>query len=73
MKASQFCLAGLLAAVFNAYAQDSSVTIATQTGNTFGLTFSGYQYKEPSLDVVITAPCLGLITQARTHLAMIGL
>lgn len=60
MKASQFCLAGLLAAVFNAYAQDSSVTIATQTGNTFGLTFSGYQYKEPSLDVVITAPLLGV-------------
>ena len=60
MKATQFCLAGLLLLASNVYAQDSSVTIATQTGNTLGLTFSGYQYKEPSLDVVISAPLLGV-------------
>ena len=41
-------------------AQDSSVTIATQTGNALGLTISGYQYKEPSLDVKIDAPLLGV-------------
>ena len=42
------------------YAQDSSITIATQTGNTLGLTVSGYQYKEPSLDVTINAPLVGV-------------
>jgi hypothetical protein len=42
------------------YAQDSSINIATQTGNTLGLTISGYQYKEPSLDVVISAPLVGI-------------
>lgn len=42
------------------YAQDSSVNIATQTGNTLGLTVSGYQYREPSLDVVINAPLVGI-------------
>lgn len=51
-----------LLAIFSsvACAQDSSVNIATQTGNTLGLTLSGYQYKEPSLDVVISAPLLGV-------------
>lgn len=44
----------------NAYAQDSVVNIATQTGNKLGLTLSGYQYKEPSLDVVINSALLGL-------------
>jgi hypothetical protein len=60
MKANQFCLAGLWLIVSNAYAQDPSVIIATQTGNAFGLTLSGYQHKEPSLDVVISAPLLGV-------------
>ncbi|MBU3596038.1 hypothetical protein ICN10_06435 [Polynucleobacter sp. 86C-FISCH] len=60
MKATQFCLAGLLLIVSNVYAQDSSVMIATQTGNTLGLTLSGYEYKEPSLNVVISAPLIGV-------------
>ena len=51
-----------LLAIFSsvAHAQDSSVSIATQTGNNLGLTISGYQYKEPSLDVVISAPLIGV-------------
>jgi hypothetical protein len=53
-------LLGALLAAKAAYAQDSLVNLATQTGNTLGLTLSGYEYKEPSLDVKITAPLLGL-------------
>lgn len=36
------------------------LNMGTQTGNQFGLTFSGYQYKEPSLDVVIDSALLGV-------------
>lgn len=43
-----------------AFAQDVSVSIGTQTGNTLGLTLSGYQYKEPSLGVTISAPLVGV-------------
>lgn len=43
-----------------ACAQDASVNLNTQTGNALGLTISGYQYKEPSLDVVINAPLVGI-------------
>ena len=42
-----------------AYAQDSLLNLSTQTGNTFGLTVSAYQYKEPSLGVTISAPLVG--------------
>ena len=42
------------------FAQDSSVSIATQTSNSLGLTLSGYQYKEPSLDVVINSALVGI-------------
>ena len=44
----------------DASAQESSINLATQTGNTLGLTVSGYQYKEPSLSVTINAPLVGL-------------
>jgi len=50
----------MLALVWNAHAQDSSVIISTQSGNSLGLTLSGYQYREPSLDVVINAPLVGI-------------
>ncbi|MBU3556869.1 hypothetical protein ICN18_04425 [Polynucleobacter sp. Ross1-W9] len=50
----------LFAVTLSAYAEDTSVNIATQTGNTLGLTVSGYQYKEPSLSVVINAPLVGV-------------
>jgi hypothetical protein len=60
MKAAKLVLAGVLSITLNAHAQDSSANIATQTGNNLGLTISGYQYKEPSLDVVISAPLIGV-------------
>jgi hypothetical protein len=53
-------LLGVLLSAKAAYAQDSSVDLATQTGNNLGLTISGYQYKEPSLSVTINAPLVGL-------------
>jgi hypothetical protein len=55
MKYIKFIPVALFAITLSAYAQDASVNIATQTGNTLGLTISGYQYKEPSLDVKIDA------------------
>ena len=60
MKKLFFLSTAILIAVFNVHAQDSSVSIATQSGNTLGLTISGYQYKEPSLDVTINAPMIGI-------------
>jgi len=36
------------------------VNLSTQTGNILGLTLSGYQYNEPSLNVVINAPMVGV-------------
>jgi len=58
-------LLGVLLSAKAAYAQDaaaqeSSINLATQTGNTLGLTLSGYQYKEPSVSVTINAPLVGL-------------
>lgn len=50
----------LFTITLSAYAQDNSVNIATQTGNSLGLTVSAYQYKEPSLDVVINAGLVGI-------------
>lgn len=52
------CALSLIAAT--SHAQESPISIATKTGNTLGLTLSGYQYKEPSLDVIISAPLIGL-------------
>lgn len=58
----EFKLIPWVAAILSsfAYAQDPSVNIATQTGNTLGLSISGYQYKEPSLDVVINSALVGV-------------
>jgi hypothetical protein len=50
----------MLAFAFNVYAQNSSVNISTQSGNSLGLTISGYQYKEPSLDAVINSALVGI-------------
>jgi len=44
----------------SSFAQDVPSSIATQSSNVIGLTFSYYQYKETSLDVTINAPLLGL-------------
>ena len=46
----------------NVYCQEeiSGLSLSTQTGNTLGLTISGYQYKEPSLDVVINSALVGV-------------
>jgi hypothetical protein len=60
MKNIKFIPISLLTLTLSAYAQNSSVTVATQTGNTLGLTLSGYQYKEPSLDVVINSALVGI-------------
>jgi hypothetical protein len=60
MRKKFFLSTAILMATFNVNAQDSSVSIATQSGNTLGLTVSGYQYREPSLDVVINAPLVGI-------------
>ena len=65
MNKAGLVLLGLLLSAKAAYAQDtsaqeSSINLATQTGNTLGLTVSGYQYKEPSLSVTINAPLVGL-------------
>lgn len=60
MKYIKFIPISLLALTLSVYAQNSSVTVATQTGNTLGLTLSGYQYREPSLDVTINAALLGI-------------
>lgn len=60
MHKSYFPLLVLSLVLGVANAQEASVTLATQTGNSLGLTLSGYQYKEPSLDVKITAPMVGI-------------
>ena len=60
MKKFSFLPLTALALAYNVYAQESLVNISTQTGNNLGLTISGYQYKEPSLDVKIDAPLLGI-------------
>jgi len=60
MRNIKFLPVALLATTFSAYAQESLVIIATQTGNSIGLTISGYQYKEPGLDVVINSALVGV-------------
>lgn len=55
------CCAGLVTSISLGYAQSSGdVNLATQTSNTIGLTVSGYQYKEPSVNVVINSPLVGV-------------
>jgi hypothetical protein len=46
-------------AVGQSYAQDL-INLSTQSANNLSLTLSGYRYKEPSLDVVINAPLVGV-------------
>lgn len=49
----------LLSAVPSLACAQNSIAVGAQTINTLGLSISGYQYREPSLDVVISAPLLG--------------